>query len=252
MERILGLGKDLLLLGDIQHAFRFRLTHIERGEIRFAGAGCGDDDRAAFALLAQLREIHQCLHLHGVRLNGLRFLGLPAPRLFRWRVLFEILFVEFQPSVGKWFGFTDLRFDFAGELLGESAAVRSGDFEVPFAVGFQRVDREIRAADIRGIYRFLILRMMENVSFGMVGVCGCGFVVILPGLPHLNLDSGFPLKFQQLLECPRGVEIIERGRDDPAGIMVVVVGEIKEILFEVQQCALAHECDRHVEILAAA
>ena len=96
--------------------------------------------------------------------------------------------------------------------------------------------------------------MMENIAFGMIRVGSCGIVIVSAGplrLPNLHLNAGFPLKFQQFPECFGRVEIIERRRDDSTGLMVIVVGEIKEILLKHLQRALADECDGHVEILTA-
>ena len=64
-----------------------------------------------FCRYRQLRKIHQRLYLHGVRLYVLRlfrFLDSLAIRPLQWRVFFEILFIEFQPGVGKRFRFADL------------------------------------------------------------------------------------------------------------------------------------------------
>ncbi len=170
------------------------------------------------------------------------------------RVLFEVFLVQFQPSVGERLRFADLRFDFLSKLFGKTAGIGSGDFEIPLAIGIQRVDGEIRTADIRGIQRLVALRMMENIAFGMIRVGSCGIVIVSAGplrLPNLHLNAGFPLKFQQFPECFGRVEIIERRRDDSTGLMVIVVGEIKEILLKHLQRVLADERDGHVEILTA-
>lgn len=141
-----------------------------------------------------MRKIHQRFDLHGIRRDGSCILCLPAIWSARWRVPFEILLIQFEPCVGEWLRFADLGVDFSSELFGQAAGIGGCDSQIPFTIGIQRVDGEIGAADVCGVERFVIIRMVKDITLWMIWEIGGVFGLVgLTGLPDPYLDACFLL-----------------------------------------------------------
>ena len=88
----------------------------------------------------------------------------------------------------------DLGVDFSSELFGQAAGIGGCDSQIPFTIGIQRVDGEIGAADVCGVERFVIIRMVKDITLWMIWEIGGVFGLVgLTGLPDPYLDACFLL-----------------------------------------------------------